>query len=202
MDMQAEHLSYFLQEDLFLLQSDKSLYQNINLNEQANDAANTQPVAQNPVNAPEASNVTVAPQTITLPATSTPVTPALTFNYLGGNQKNFLILVCYTDIDHMPAEHLNALTGTLTRINYMQDDVAILNMAKANSKLWTDISHFFKPEKLLILGKNALPAAMPALNPNEIQHTAQVKTLYTFGFGNMLGNKDYTRIFWNLIKTF
>ncbi|MDT3403310.1 hypothetical protein [Mucilaginibacter terrae] len=206
--MQATQLSYFLQEEIFLLKADKPLYQNAQqhaeITEQIQETPTDQPVPVSTaplatIPAPATATISIAPAT---PAISTTPTPAITFNYSGGYQKKFLVLVHYPAADFMAADHLAALNGTLTRINYTPDDIAIVNMAKAEIKEWAAISKFFVPQKVLLLGTKAMPAAIPALNINTIQNVGTTAALYTFGFDEMMGNKDNTRIFWNLIKTF
>lgn len=208
--MQATQLSYFLQEEIFLLKADKSLYQNTpqqaEITEQVQEQAAPQPtpVATAHATAPPPAvpaTPTISTAAIT-PAIAITQTPVITFNYSGGNQKKFLVLVHYPATDFMAAEHLAALNGTLARINYMPDDIAIVNMAQAEVKEWAAISKFFAPQKLLVLGAKAMPATIPALQINTIQNAGTTATLYTFGFDEMMGNKDNTRIFWNLIKTF
>lgn len=207
--MQATQLRYFLQEEIFLLKADKPLYQNApeqaETTEQAQEQtmpqptpAATAPVIATPSPVPATPKISTATAT---PAIVTTQTPVITFNYSGGNQKKFLVLVHYPTADFMATEHLAALNGTLARINYMPDDIAIVNMAKAEVKEWAAISKFFAPQKLLVLGAKAMPAAVPALQINTIQNAGTTATLYTFGFDEMMGNKDNTRIFWNLIKT-
>ncbi|MEO6849866.1 MAG: hypothetical protein ABI203_06980, partial [Mucilaginibacter sp.] len=66
-------LRFIFQDELYLLDEDKSLYNTI----------------------PDRQSLTE--------------TPTVTFNYLGSNKKNFLILVNYADHEFMDDAHLTAL---------------------------------------------------------------------------------------------
>jgi hypothetical protein len=127
-------------------------------------------------------------------------TPAVQFNYLGGHKKKFLVVVHYPDHEFIADEHLAALQNILKRKEHSLDDVAILNMAKAVADL-EQLMTYFSPQKLLILGAEALPAKMlpPALN--QPQKLADCMALYSFSFKEMMDNTDHKRIFWEQMKS-
>ena len=177
LDTPLNQLQYFLPDDLFLLRADREAYCN--------------PTAQPPE----------PPAPIEIPAIIDE-TPVITFKYLGGNQKNFLVLTHYTAVEFIAEAHLNALTSTVTRINYSLQDLAIVNLAHTQEANWEQLSQFFNPQKLLILGSKALPANLPALVLNETDQADNCQALYTFAFEEMMGNKENTKAFWNQIKTF
>lgn len=52
-------------------------------------------------------------------------TPSVEFNYLGGNKKNFLVLVNYGEHELMPDEHLAALESVLTRKGLGRNETAL-----------------------------------------------------------------------------
>ncbi|WP_342647112.1 hypothetical protein [Mucilaginibacter sp. CSA2-8R] len=170
-------LTYFLSEELYLLKADQDFY--------------SQPTLR-------VENLTTEP-----PANAAPIeTPAPVFKYKGSNQKNFLILTHYPNTEFISEAHLAALTSTLGRLNFMPEDTAIVNINHYPTHTWSELFDYFKPQKLMILGKAALPNGMPALPINEITETADgYRVLYTFGFDEMMGQKENTKIFWNQIKT-
>ncbi|QJD95367.1 hypothetical protein HH214_05520 [Mucilaginibacter robiniae] len=128
--------------------------------------------------------------------------PVISFKHLGNNEKSFLILSYYPDQEFMTPTHLTALESTLKRKEMSMDNVALLNLATYPDTDWATLVNYFTPEKVLLLGLFALPANAPALQQHNLQqhHTQQV--LYTYSFDEMVGNKDNTKAFWNLIKTF
>jgi hypothetical protein len=180
LDTPLNQLQYFLPDDLFLLKADREAYRNP-------EAQPTQPAAS--------AETPVAPAAIE-------ETPAITFKYLGGNQKNFLVLTHYMADEFIAEAHLNALISTVTRINYSLPDLAIFNLAHYPETRWEQLTQFFNPQKLLILGTKALPANLPTLVLNETDQADNCQALYTFAFEEMMGNKDNTKAFWNQIKTF
>ncbi len=169
-------LTYFLPEELYLLKADKDFYSN--------------PAAR--VEEPPAEQ----------PTTTAIETPAPVFKYKGGNQKNFLIITHYPGTDFIAEAHLTPLTSTLGRLMFTTDDTAIVNISHYPNHTWNQLLDYFKPQKLMVLGKAALPNDMPALPFNEVTETPEgYRALYTFGFDEMMGQKDNTKIFWNQIKT-
>lgn len=175
LDTPLNQLQYFLPDDLFLLKADRNTYRGL------------------PPQPPIAVNET--------PVT-TVQTPVIAFKYLGDNQKSFLVLTHYTNAEFIADAHLNALISTVTRINYSLPDLAIVNLAHYPQANWEQLTQFFTPKKLLILGNKALPANLPALVLNETGQADGCQALYTFAFNEMMGNKENTKAFWNQIKTF
>jgi hypothetical protein len=192
-DTPLAQLRYFLQDELYLLKADKDIYRN---------AETPQHVAAEPA---VAAATTEVPAAATATPTTPPVTeqtPATTFKYLGSNQKSFLVLTHYPAEQFIAEAHLTALLNTITRLNFSQDDVAIVNLSAYPGVSWSQLADFFKPAKLLVLGTAALPAQMPNLPQNQVQQLDACQALYTFSFDEMMGNKENTKVFWNQIKTF
>jgi hypothetical protein len=184
-------LRYFLPDDLYLLNADKQVYAPAEIT-----------AAELIIEAPATASIETAAETATAPATIQTETPVTTFKYTGNNQKNFLILCHYPAAPQMADTHLTALINTITRINFTQDDVAIVNLAQYQQATWQQLTQFFEPQKLLILGTNALIQGLPTFSLNQIQQLGNCQALYTFSFNEMMGNKENTKAFWNQIKTF
>lgn len=195
LDTPLAQLRYFLQDELYLLKADKEHYRNP---ETAQPAALTD-ASIAPATA-AATEVSPTPAPITSPVTEQ--TPATTFKYLGSNQKSFLVLTHYPTEQFIAEAHLTALLNTITRLNFSQDDVAIVNLSAYPGVSWPQLADFFKPAKLLVLGTAAMPAQIPNLPQNQVQQLDACQALYTFSFDEMMGNKENTKAFWNQIKTF
>lgn len=157
-------LRYILQDELYLLDEDKNLYN------------------ETKAFAPEIK------------------TPAPSFNYLGSNKKNFLILVNYPDREFIQDDHLVALEKVLSGIKHTRDDVAILNLEKNAGAAYAQIADFFKPQTVVILGKQALPQGLSGLDFNTIAALDGGKALLTFSFDEMMTNIDNKKAFWEQIK--
>ncbi|MFB9843735.1 hypothetical protein [Mucilaginibacter ginsenosidivorans] len=165
--MKVEHtnaLRYILQDELYLLDEDKNLYN------------------ETKASAPEIK------------------TPLPSFNYLGSNKKNFLILANYADQEFVQDDHLAALEKVLSGIKHTRDDVAILNLAKNDGAAYAQIAAFFNPQTVVILGKQALPEGLTGLDFNTIATTDGAKALLTFSFEQMMTNIDNKKAFWEQIK--
>lgn len=165
-------LTYLLTEDLYLLADEDTT------NTTAHTAAQT--AEETPAIAPAVIN----------------------FNVHGGYQQRFLIMVHYPEHELMEDNHFAALTNTVTRKGLTIDDIGILNMALYPDNTFDEIYDFLKPQKLLILGRSALPAASPAPILNKATSLNNYQLLYSYSFDEMLGNKDNTRAFWDQVKTF
>lgn len=173
--MKVEHpnaLRFILQDEIYLLDEDKSRYQS------------TASIPAEPV-------VASQPEI---------KTPQVNFNYLGANKKNFLILTHYTDHDFMAEAHLTALESVLSRLGHTREDAAILNMAKHEAYHDLLLSHF-KPKTIVILGKASIPAGMQVPQLNAKVSEGNISLLYTFSFDEMMTNNDNKKVFWEQMKS-
>ncbi|RFZ81779.1 hypothetical protein DYU05_18330 [Mucilaginibacter terrenus] len=171
-------LRYLLQDDLYLLPADK--------------VAKPAPVAQQPVPDVQKSE---EPEESPLPLQ----TPVVKFNYLGSNNKRFVILVNYHNEEHIAAQHLTALTNILKRLEHEIDDVAILNTHKQAVTMENLVSNL-EPKKLLVLGKAAMPVELAMLQLNKPATHNNIKTLYSFSFDEMMDSNDMKKAFWDQMK--
>ena len=170
---------FFLNEDIYLLKQDIGNLHNL-------QADITERIIEEPVIAEQ-------PAVVAEPA-------ALYFNNLGGNAKQFLILCSYPEAEQMDDKHLEALKSALSRKQLALDDVAILNLSKHATATIDDLWAYFKPTRLLILGAPALLAGWDKFALNQLQNLNGIKVLYTYSFGEMLGDRDKTKAFWEQMK--
>lgn len=179
-------LHYFLQDDLYLLNEDKNVY---------NGEPKQTITPQAEAHIPSVAETPAAPLT-----PSVPETPKPDFKYLGSNKKRFLILVNYATDEYMAEAHLKALESTLGRKTLAVDDVAILNTARYTANNHQDFIAFFSPEKLLILGAAAVPAGLSSPQLNAIQQLETRLQLFTHSFDEMLADRDKAKAFWEQMK--
>jgi hypothetical protein len=140
---------------------------------------------------------TEQPTAIKQPVLTTEVTD---INYLGRYKKGFLIVANYTNEEYMAAEHLAALENILKRKEYGLDDVAIFNRFTYPGVDFEQLQTYFNPQKLLLLGKNAVPANLPTLTFNQPQKINEYTALYTFSFDEMMDNTPNKKAFWEQVK--
>jgi len=176
-------LHFILQDELYLLNNDKSLYSSINT-----------PVIDEAIE----TIVEVAPaaETVEVIAVETP----LTFKHLGAGKTSFLILVHYPELEFIAEAHLSALENILKRKGLAMDDVAIVNMAKHSEVGFEHINRHFKPEKILVLGDKALPTGIGAIGLNLPLQLAGSTALYSFSFDEMMDSNELKKAFWDQMK--
>lgn len=186
---------FLLEDELYLLNADKMLYDKIAEPEPI-PAVPSSPVIENT----KTELVTTSPSLAPEPQ---PViqTPAAEFKYMGQNLKNFLVLTHYTTTEFIKAEHLAALESILKRKELGSGDVAIFNLANYSDTKFSQLKPFFKPTRVLALGGDALPQDIKVLKPNKPVTSNGITVLYTYSFDEMMDNVDNKKAFWELVKT-
>ncbi|HEY4326539.1 MAG TPA: hypothetical protein VGN20_21320 [Mucilaginibacter sp.] len=121
-------------------------------------------------------------------------------NYLGGNKKNFLIVVHYPDLEFMDDKHLIALENTLKRLGFELDDTAIFNKATYNEITHEHLVDLFRPKKILLLGADATPGGLGIFNLNKPRQLNNCAVLLTFSFDEMMDNTENKKVFWEQMK--
>jgi len=124
----------------------------------------------------------------------------LNISYLGKNKNNLLVIVHYPELEFIEATHLAALENIVKRLGLTIDDAAIFNKAKYPEQTFASIAEFFKPRKLLILGKDALPADAGPLSYNKPEIINGCNTLFSFSFDEMMDKNEYKKAFWEQMK--
>ncbi|MFD0793170.1 hypothetical protein ACFQZX_06045 [Mucilaginibacter litoreus] len=180
---------FILQDDIYLLENDKAIKHPIS-------GSTTPAEATEPQNSPVTTIETPIQQIVqSIVTTDEPV-----FNYLGSNNQNFLILVNYPSDQHISTNHLTALENILTRKGFALADVAILNMHNYRSIKFAAMAAFFKPTRMVIMGKDALPDGIGNLALNKPMQGKRTHVLYSFSFDEMMSSSDNKRTFWENMK--
>ncbi|WP_183565870.1 hypothetical protein [Mucilaginibacter sp. SP1R1] len=196
-------LRFILQDELYLLGTDKKLYEHSTIPEPVMEqpqpeikAQAATPTIEQPI--PEFKTQVVIPVIEQIvPEVKTPV---VSFNYLGQNLKRFLILVNYPELEFIAEAHLTALQNILKRKDLEINDVAILNMATYSAVKLDELISFFKPAKLLLLGQTALPQGIAPLVLNNPKILNGYTALYSFGFKEMMDSVENKKAFWEQMK--
>lgn len=119
---------------------------------------------------------------------------------MGSNKKNFLVVVYYPTLEFIDNNHLVALENILKRLGFSLDDAAIFNKATHNELTIKQLIDFFKPQKLLLLGRQAMPDGLGPLTLNKLQRINNCHTLFSFSFDEMMDNNEHKKIFWEQMK--
>jgi DNA polymerase III psi subunit len=191
---------FIMQDEIYLLDKDKGVKNtpsadNTPVDETQPVVELTPPVIEQPV--AEQISVTPEPQMPDLIVK----TPEITFNYLGKNNKNFLILVNYANEEFITTTHLTALESILKRKDLSIDDVAILNVHNDAPLKLATLSEYFKPTRLVIMGKDSLPEGIGNLPLNQPLQGKKTHVLYSFSFDEMMSSNDNKKTFWEQMKT-
>jgi hypothetical protein len=138
--------------------------------------------------------------TISIPQPVILETPPINFNYLGMNKKNFLVITHYPELEFINDKHLTALQSILNRLEFSLDDVAIFNKANYPEASFEHLTGFFKPQKLLLLGKHALPKNIAPLTLNKLQPLNNCHALFSYSFDEMMDSNENKKAFWEQMK--
>lgn len=169
-------LHFIMQDDLFFLDEDRKAYADaeIAVGEPVKEATPAEPVLE---------------------------TKAVEFTFMG-KKCGMLILVHYPALEFIHDAHLAALENILKRKDIAVGDVAILNIAKHAGAGFEDLVNYFGPKKILLLGKQAMPAGIATLQLNVPQQLAGRTALYSFSFDEMMDSPDNKKAFWEQMKNF
>jgi len=137
------------------------------------------------------------PKSIPVPVSGT---PAATFNYLGENKKQFLVMAHYPGLEFMAAEHQAALESTLKRLGLGLPDVAIVNRATYPEITFEQLLDSFTPQTLLIFGHSALPGGIEAPEFNKPVNLGECNTLFTHSFNDLMESNENKKAFWEQMK--
>lgn len=192
---------FIMQDEVYLLEQDKGLTDNSSA---APAPAGANPAPTQTEALPVAANAPKPePEAVTQPPAVQPMvkTQQPAFNYMGSNNKRFLILTHYPHDEFIAPAHLTALESILKRKDLAVDDVVILNTFTYPDAGIKQIHAHFKPEKILILGANAIPAGLKMPGLNQPLRTSAIAILYSFSFDEMMASNENKKIFWEQMKT-
>jgi len=176
-------LHFIMQDDLFFLDEDRKAYADaeIAVAEPIKEVASTEPILDQ-----------------VEPVLETKV---VEFAFMG-KKGNMLILVHYPALEFIHDAHLTALENILKRKEITIGDVAILNMAKHSDAGFEDLVNYFGAKKILLLGKQALPAGITSLERNAPKQLADSMALFSFSFDEMMDSPENKKAFWEQMKNF
>lgn len=128
--------------------------------------------------------------------------PITSFNYLGENNRYFLILVDDNTHRELNTPHKEMLMKIMTAKKLELRDLAILNVAQYPVLKFEQLKDFFSCNKITLFGIEPQRIGLPAMGANRPAKHLEVKVLATFGLEEMISNTDNKREFWNIMKDF
>lgn len=188
-------LHFIMQDDIFLLKSERELF---------GKEAVAEAVAAHAENKSQAPVVEQTPP----PKVTEPVSPVLqqpvkqlpVIKYRGNNKSGYVVLVHYPSAEWMHEAHLTALENTFKRKGIEPAEIAIINMATQSDITFELFTEQLQPKKLLLMGKESLPPGIAAVKFNQLHQLADCTALYTFSFGEMMDSNENKKIFWEQMK--
>lgn len=158
-----------------------------------------EPVPEKALPEPEA-----APAPDPLPVNEIPKDePQVTgFNYLGENNRYFLVLIDDDRHAGIDSGHREMLMKIMGAKGLEMRDLAILNLAGYPGTDFRQLKEFFSCNKLVMFGIDPLKIGLPPTGANKPAIHADVKVLASFGLDEMSGSTDKKKEFWTVMKDF
>ncbi|MES3016486.1 MAG: hypothetical protein V4721_01850 [Bacteroidota bacterium] len=128
--------------------------------------------------------------------------PNVSFNYLGENNRYFLIVVDDQTHRDLNSAHREMLMKIMAAKKLELRDLAILNLAQYPDSHFNQLKDFFSCNKLVLFGIDPQKLGLPVMGANQPGKHLDVKVLATFGLEEMAINTDKKREFWNVMKDF
>jgi hypothetical protein len=128
--------------------------------------------------------------------------PVFNFDYLGENNRFFLLLVDEPQQQYLDSVHCEALSKILQAKGLELTDVAIWNLQHAPDMDFGRLKDFFSCSKICLFGIDPQRLQLPAFPTNEPTAHEDVKVLTTFGLQELLQTQHKKVAFWNAMKDF
>ncbi len=127
---------------------------------------------------------------------------AVSFNYLGENNRYFLIIVDDKTHADLNTPHREMLMKIMAAKKLELRDLAIVNLAKYPDSNFGQLKNFFSCSKIILFGIDPQTIGLPGTGANQPGKHLDIKVLATFGLEEMSSNTDKKREFWNVMKDF
>ncbi len=131
-----------------------------------------------------------------------PIADSIPFKFLGGNGKNFLILIDDKIHTLMNPAHQEMLLKVMTAKNMELADLAVVNIARYHSADLNDLKSALNCSSLVLFGVVPAQLGLVPFDLNKPHQTSGVKMLATYSLEEMRNNADKKREFWNVMKKF
>lgn len=124
------------------------------------------------------------------------------FNYLGENNKYFLILIDEPKQKDISSIHKETLLKIMSAKGMELRDLAVLNLNQYPGASFTDLKDFFSFNKIVLFGIDPQRIALSAQSSNQIVKQDTAKILCTYGIDEMIKDNNKKREFWSVMKNF
>ena len=124
------------------------------------------------------------------------------FEYLGDNNKYFLVLIDEKIHTRINPAHQEMLLKIMNAKKLELRDLAILNISRYPDAKFNELKSFFSCSKVLLFGVAPTQVGLPSINLNKASSAGTVKVLATHSLEEMRNSPDKKREFWNIMKNF
>ncbi|MEJ7778628.1 MAG: hypothetical protein WKF68_03475 [Daejeonella sp.] len=124
------------------------------------------------------------------------------FNYLGENNRYFLILIEDRTHTELNSTHKELLLKIMTAKGLDIRDLAIVNLAKYDGANFSQLNGFFSCSKIALFGIDPQRISLPSMTVNKSIIHEGVAVLASFSLEEMSSNTDKKRQFWSVMKDF
>lgn len=124
------------------------------------------------------------------------------FNYLGENNKYFLILFNEPNQKDISGIQKETLLKIMSAKGLELRDLAVLNLNQYPGVDYTDLKEFFSFNKIVMFGIDPQQISLSSQSSNQIVKLESVKVLCTYSIDEMIKDTTKKRKFWNVMKDF
>ena len=124
------------------------------------------------------------------------------YEYLGDNNKSFLVIVNNPEIDYLAKADLDFLLKILKAKSLSLEDIAMINMAKYQNLTFDNLKDFFGCNKILTFGINPKALGVIGITANIKFNFKNTFILGTWSLNQLNEDVKKKTTFWNELKTF
>lgn len=124
------------------------------------------------------------------------------FNYLGENNKYFLILFNEPNHKDISSIQKETLLKIMSAKGLELRDLAVLNLNQYPRVNYTDLKEFFSFNKIVLFGIDPQQISLSSQSSNQVVKLESAKILCTYSIDEMIKDTTKKREFWNVMKDF
>jgi len=124
------------------------------------------------------------------------------FNYLGENNKYFLILFNEPNQKEISSIQKETLLKIMSAKGLELRDLAVLNLHQYPGVHYNDLKEFFIFNKIVLFGIDPLQISLSSQSSNQVVKLENAKILCTYSIDEMIKDTTKKREFWNVMKDF
>ena len=124
------------------------------------------------------------------------------FNYLGENNKYFLILFNEPNQKDISSIQKETLLKIMSAKGMELRDLAVLNLYQYPGVRFNDLKEFFSFNKIVLFGVDPQQIALSSQSANQIIKIEGAKILSTYSIDEMIKDTTKKREFWSVMKDF